>query len=148
MGVGNVTITADAYVLLQVSKDGQNRSNVDALIHKVVPPGKADAITRMARKQFSQNREKLEPVASEDEVQDTMKEFVEKNAELRTKDFRIKPQVIHFRSDQPSLMYEVNANVLIKALKDFLSSKLVAQYTDDVAKRAAVVYRSLNKKEK
>ncbi|CAH0731101.1 unnamed protein product, partial [Brenthis ino] len=42
---------AQSYVLVQVRKD-QNNSNVDALIHKVVPPKKFEEIADTARKQF------------------------------------------------------------------------------------------------
>ena len=44
-------MAVESYVLVQVRKD-QNKSNVDALIQKVVPPKKFEEIADTARKQF------------------------------------------------------------------------------------------------
>ncbi|KAL0858434.1 hypothetical protein ABMA27_012311 [Loxostege sticticalis] len=152
MGIAPCITQVNSYVLLQVRKDDQNRSNVDALIHKVVSNDQYDVLAKkLGRKHFQEprkrdsreNEELREP--EEPKAQDLMKTLAETKPEISASNLRIKPKVINLRSNQPSLMYEVDSNVLIKALKDFLSSKLVAKYTDDFAKKAAVVYRSATK---
>ncbi|CAG9790565.1 unnamed protein product [Diatraea saccharalis] len=162
--LGLFSSQAYCYVLLQVSKDEQNRSNVDALIHKVVPSEQYDKLAaKITRKQFPtlQEQEKLEqnpePIfkshnvkgEKKDEHSDiiqTIKDIFSDKPALRTGSLQIAPEVINFRSNKPTLLYEVSSDLLVQIIKEILSSKKLAQYTDEIVRRAAVVYKTIKDK--
>ncbi|RVE44481.1 hypothetical protein evm_010885 [Chilo suppressalis] len=157
---------AQSYVLLQVSKDGQNRSNVDALIHKVLPSDQYDKIAaKIARKQLlsAYNTQEPQPIFKSRDVPKeaklvaktnelsgernngsivkSLKELFDAKPVLRTDSFQIAPKVIDFRSNNASLLYEVSSDTLVQALKDILSSNTAAHYADEIARRAAAIYK-------
>ncbi|XP_026325524.1 protein artemis-like [Hyposmocoma kahamanoa] len=58
-------------------------------------------------------------------------------------EYQIKPEIVHFRSANPALKFEINSDSIVRVIQDLLTSNAVKQYTDIAAKKAAVVYRTI-----
>ncbi|XP_072946618.1 uncharacterized protein [Epargyreus clarus] len=162
---------SNAYVLLQVRK-GDNQSNVDALIHKVVPDN-YDIDT--ARKQFDSKAyrakkykdDKLESIVIAIDSGASPDDSYQKSAlvdrifrrvsnlfhvgamnalpkyRAKLEQYHIKPEIVHFKSGKPSVMFEINTKAMMNSVKDFLASKDVKKYADKFANKAAVIYRTV-----
>ncbi|KAF9416888.1 hypothetical protein HW555_005891, partial [Spodoptera exigua] len=82
-----------------------------------------------------------------DNIAKKVMEFVNNNGKPVFKaggqDYNINPEIIHFRKDKPSVVFEINSKSIINALKDLLQSKTTLKFMDQISKEAAVVYRSV-----
>ncbi|CAH2065119.1 unnamed protein product, partial [Iphiclides podalirius] len=158
------------YVLLQVRK-GDNQSDVDAVIHKVVPNSNGEeSRKRLANGPRYGNRPKVDKSGLESivlaintgaspnqvgsgstlmkKVQELLVDFlkderVDSYFRANRDSYKVKPEIVHFRSGKPSLMLEVNFESVMSSVKDALRSQKVRSYTDGIAQKAAIVYRTL-----
>ncbi|XP_037292241.1 uncharacterized protein LOC119188610 [Manduca sexta] len=147
--LGLLFIEAESYVLLQVRKQDNNYSNVDALIHKVVPSDKFDKIAS----KFGAKNTDLKPIEKKEKereaktvasIEKTILKFTKKDKPMfRAQNQYIQPKVINFRNSKPSLVFEINSKAIVSTIKDLLSSKTFQTYFDKFAKKAAIIYRSI-----
>uniref|UniRef100_A0A2A4JEC9 Uncharacterized protein n=1 Tax=Heliothis virescens TaxID=7102 RepID=A0A2A4JEC9_HELVI len=84
-----------------------------------------------------------------DGIAKTLVDFAKNNVDpiYRSKghEYDLKPEIIHFRSDKPSVMLELNSKSIINVLKDLLKSRTVHKYMDSFSKEAAIIYRTLKR---
>ncbi|XP_075989823.1 uncharacterized protein LOC142985499 [Anticarsia gemmatalis] len=156
----------DAYVLLQVRKQNDNVSKVDALIHKTVPNKKIDELKdRIGRKSYKKDFERPEDKSFENSVFNGVKQlvsqekksdlvesiaqkivdFVKENAapiyrSLKKNQALADPQVVHFRSEKPSVMLKLDTSSFIDIVQNALKSNKLNHFVDHFSKRAAVAY--------
>ncbi|XP_045783105.1 uncharacterized protein LOC123879438 [Maniola jurtina] len=63
------------------------------------------------------------------------------NFRSKVEKYNIKPERIELRSGEPSMMYQIQANSVLKSLNDALKSQTARRYSEKIAKAAAYVYR-------
>nr|XP_049695964.1 uncharacterized protein LOC110382819 [Helicoverpa armigera] len=73
---------------------------------------------------------------------DLAKNSVDTNYRAKGQGYDLKPEIIHFRANKPSVMFELNSKSIISVLKDLLKSKTVHKYMDTFSKEAAVIFRT------
>nr|XP_034839027.1 uncharacterized protein LOC117995139 [Maniola hyperantus] len=129
IGLATVNVL-HGYVLLQVRK-GDNQSNVDALIHKVVPAEKFEEIADTARKHYKNYKQYKVKIQANDKDLEGIVFAIKTN----------ESELVHFKSGEPSMMYQIEPNSVLKSLSDALKSQEARRYSDKIAKTAAYVYR-------
>ncbi|KPJ00509.1 hypothetical protein RR46_07099 [Papilio xuthus] len=160
----------ESYVYLQVRKNG-NHSDVDALIHKVIPKIDIENSRRKINRRINTksnleeqlkdleslvlaihtgvngNLEPIKPNVAQN-IQNFVKNIIENEnvkALFRSnkRSYNIKPEIVHFKSDKPSLMLEVSFESIVNAIDEILRSKKVKDYADTLGHNAAIIYRTL-----
>ncbi|XP_046976002.1 uncharacterized protein LOC124542114 [Vanessa cardui] len=66
------------------------------------------------------------------------------NLRAKLKKYNIKPEIIQFKNNngKPSIMYEIDTKSILHTIKEILSSRMFKVYTDNIIKKAAVIYRT------